>query len=175
MELQRLRERLLHGPHRIEESLALGTGGAFQRPRFALAECSAGRCQHIARPVYLQIDANPQFRVRSGQRGVAAAMTEALAGGLCSVEPGMRAQRPADRKLLTLHGPAQARHANPFRLRELSWIKVLGSFGRCEPQMQFAVHGAAIIIPPRWQPTPNSRPRRRRSNGAGTPTLGGCW
>lgn len=136
-QLQRLGQRFLHCPHRIEESIALGTVEEFQCARLRLGERVACDRQRIARPVKLQIDANAQCWVYSRQRCVAAAMTQAFARRrLERLAAHVRAQRPADRKLLTPRCPAQPRHAIALGVRELSRIKVLGRIGRREPQLQ---------------------------------------
>jgi hypothetical protein len=56
VELQRLGERFLDSPHRVEEPLALGIGDSLQSAGLGVAERVAGYPQHVARPVQFQVD-----------------------------------------------------------------------------------------------------------------------
>ena len=135
-----------------------------------IASTSRGRCSSRSTPTR-------SLRVRSRQRGVTAAVTQALAGRLCASGPDVRAQRPADLKLLTPRGPAQTRDAaaswagaepdqsvgRPRALRATvagcrAWRAHHNSHSTCMPNL----HGRPLRI----------RARVRRSeHGAGTPIL----
>jgi hypothetical protein len=94
--------------------------------------------------VQLQVDANLQFGLRLRQRGVSAAMTQTFPDRGVLDAPHMRAQRPADRKLLTPPRPPQTRQRQAVFIRELSRIKVLGGIGRRQPQLQGLHHNSRL-------------------------------